>query len=84
MSPGQPYPYVAMIVNVLASLALFAGCFLAIFWTPGLLLSLFAAAYAADSNALTQNLDRRRRLRAVAFETRLYRGGWVGSAASRP
>lgn len=84
MSPRDPYPFATMIVHVLASLALFVGFFLTIFWMPALLLSLFVIAYAADSTAVTEHLDRRRRMRAAAAGARLRRGGWVGSVAGRP
>ena len=84
MAPGEPYPYLAMVVNIVVSLALFVGLFLAVFWTPGLVLGLFAAAYAADSNALTHLVDRGRRLREVEAEARVSRGGWISSVATRP
>lgn len=84
MSPGEPYPYLAIVVNILVSLALFVALFLAVFWTPGLVLGLFVAAYAADSNVLSQLVERRRRLREVEVEARATRGGWTHSVAARP
>lgn len=83
MAPGEPYPYVRIALNIVVALTLFTGLFLGVFWTPGLLLSLFAAAYAADANALSYGADRARRLRTVALEARTRRGGWLDSAASR-
>jgi hypothetical protein len=83
MAPGEKYPYARIALNIVVSLGLFTGLFLGVFWTPGLLLGLFATAYAADSNALSQGVDRAKRLRAVALEARTRRGGWLDSAASR-
>lgn len=83
MAPGEPYPYVRIVLNILVSLTLFTALFLGIFWTPGLLLGLFAAAYAADANAFSQTVDRARRLRSVGAAARLRRGGWLDSAATR-
>lgn len=84
MAPGEPYPALAIVVNILVSLGLFVGLFLAVFWTPGLVLGLFALAFAADSNALSQLLDTRRRLRTVRVGARAARGGWTDSVAARP
>ena len=84
MAPGEPYPRLAILLNLLVSLGLFVGLFLAVFWTPGLVLGLFALAYAADSNALSQIVDRRRRLRQMRATARATRGGWTDSAAARP
>lgn len=84
MAPGEPYPYLAIVLNIAVSLTLFVSLFLAVFWTPGLVLGLFAAAYAADSNALSHLVDRRRRLREVETEARVTRGGWITSVAARP
>lgn len=84
MSPGEPYPHLAIVVNLLLSLALFVGLLLAVFWTPGLALGLFAIAYAADSNALSQIVDRHRRLRDMRIAARSTRGGWTESTAARP
>lgn len=84
MSPGEPYPHLAIVRNLLVSLGLFMALFLAVFWTPGLVLGLFATAYAADSNALSQMVDRRRRLRDVRDAARVVQGGWTDSAAARP
>ena len=38
MAPGEPYPALAIVVNILVSLGLFVGLFLTVFWTPGLVL----------------------------------------------
>lgn len=84
MAPGESYPRLAIVWHLAVSLALFVALFLAVFWTPGLVLGLFAGAYAADSNALSQLLDRHRRLRQVQVEARVARGGWTTSAAARP
>ncbi len=84
MAPGEQYPYLRIVLNIVVSLTLFTGLFLGIFWTPGLLLGLFATAYAADSNAFSQGADRARRLRSVALGARLQRGGWLDSSATRP
>lgn len=84
MAPGEPYPALSIVVNILFSLGLFVGLFLAVLWMPGLVLGLFALAYAADSNALSQVLDRRRRLVAARRAARAVRGGWTDSAAARP
>lgn len=84
MAPGEPYPHLQIVLNILVSLALFVGLFLAVFWTPGLVLGIFALGYAADSNALSQILDRGRRLREVHALARAARGGWTDSAVSRP
>ncbi len=84
MAPGEPYPALAIVVNILLSLGLFVGLFLAVFWMPGLVLGLFALAFAADSNALSQVVDRRRRLLETRLAARVARGGWTDSAAARP
>ena len=84
MSPGEPYPYLAIVRNLLLALGMFVALFLAVFWTPGLVLGIFATAYAADSNALSQLIDRRRRLRDVRDAARIVNGGWTDSAAARP
>lgn len=84
MAPGEPYPALAIVFNILVSLGLFVGLFLAVFWTPGLVLGLFALGYAADSNALTQVVDRGRRLAETQRIARTARGGWTDSAAARP
>lgn len=84
MAPGEPYPHLQIVLNILVSLGLFFGLFLAVFWTPGLVLGLFALGYAADSNALSQMLDRGRRLRDVHALARAAHGGWTDSAVSRP
>lgn len=83
MAPGEPYPHLAIVVHLVVSLVLFVSLFLAVFWTPGLVLGLFVSAYAADSNALSQLVDRRRRLRQVKVDARVSRGGWSTSAAAR-
>lgn len=84
MAPGEPYPALAIIFNILVSLGLFVGLFLAVFWTPGLILGLFALGYAADSNALSQVVDRGRRLAETRAVARVAGGGWTDSAAARP
>lgn len=84
MAPGEPYPRLAIVLHLAVSLVLFVLLFLAVFWTPGLVLGLFASAYAADSNALSQLVDRRRRLRQVQVDARVSLGGWTTSAAVRP
>ncbi len=84
MAPGEPYPALAIVVNILVSLGLFIGLFLAVFWTPGLVLGLFALGYAADSNALSQVVDRGRRLAETRAVARVASGGWTDSAAARP
>ena len=83
MAPGEPYPHLQIALNMLVSLGMFVALFLAVFWTPGLVLGVFALGFAADSNALSQMLDRRRRLREVLALARAARGGWTDSAASR-
>lgn len=84
MSRVQSHPHLAIVRNLLLSLGLFVALFLAVFWTPGLVLGLFAAAYAADSNALPQIVDRHRRLRDVRAAARAAHGGWTNSVAARP
>lgn len=84
MAPGEPYPHLQIVLNMLVSLGMFVALFLAVFWTPGLVLGIFALGFAADSNALSQMLDRRRRLREVHALARAARGGWTDSAVSRP
>ena len=81
MAPGEPYPVLALTLRILATTVLFAGLFLALFWTPGLLLGLFAAAVAADTRAFSQVLTRERRLAQVSENARRFRGGWLDSIA---
>ena len=81
MPPGQPYPIASLVLKLLATLALFAGLFLAVFWTPGLLLGLFVAAIAADTRAFSQVLSRERRLAELSELVRRHRGGWLDSVA---
>lgn len=84
MAPGDTQSTLRALLRLLVSAGLFAGLMLAVFWTPGLVLGLFALAYAADSNALSQSVDRRRRLRQLRLAARAGRGGWTDSAAARP
>jgi hypothetical protein len=83
MAPGQPYPYLAMLARIGVVLSLFLCLFFAVFWSPGVLLGLFAIAYAADSRMFSHALDPRvrhaRNLRAAAR----YRGGRLDSPAHR-
>ena len=65
--------------RVLVVLLLFASLFLSIFWTPGVLLSLFALVYAADSRAFSRATDPRRRVELLVSSLRRYRGGWLDS-----
>jgi hypothetical protein len=67
------------LVNVLASFVLFVGVFLAFFWTPGLLLALFAAAFVADTQAFSHVRGRTRRAAQLSQAARRYRGGWLDS-----
>jgi hypothetical protein len=71
-------------VRVLVALAAFASVFLAIFWTPGVLLSLFALVYAADSRAFSRAHDPRRRVELLVSSLRRYRGGWLDSPRTTP
>jgi hypothetical protein len=81
MPPGEPYRIASLVLKLLATLALFGGLFLAVFWTPGLLLGLFVAAIAADSRAFSQVLSRERRRAQLSELVRRYRGGWLDSVA---
>jgi O-antigen/teichoic acid export membrane protein len=72
---------IAVVVNVLLTLLFFVGVFLAIFWTPGLLLGLFVVAYAADSRTFSQSLDPQVRRARVAEAAVRLRGGWLDSPA---
>jgi hypothetical protein len=65
--------------RIVASLALFAGVFLTLFWTPGVLLALFALAYAADSRTLSTALDPATRHAQNSEAARHYSGGWLDS-----
>ena len=65
--------------QAVVALGLFALLFLSIFWTPGVLLALFALVYAADSRAFSQAVDRRRRVELLVASVRRYRGGWLDS-----
>ena len=81
MPPGEPYPIASLVLKLLATLALFGGLFLALFWTPGLLLGVFVAAIAADPRAFSQALSRERRRAQLSALVRRYRGGWLESVA---
>jgi hypothetical protein len=70
---------VPVTVRVVVTLALFASLFLSIFWTPGVLLALFALVYAADARGFSQAVDRRRRVELLVASVRRYRGGWLDS-----
>jgi hypothetical protein len=65
--------------RVLLVLLLFSSLFLSIFWTPGVLLSLFALVYAADSRAFSRAHGPRRRVELLVSSLRRYRGGWLDS-----
>jgi hypothetical protein len=65
--------------RMLVVLLLFSLLFLSIFWTPGVLLSLFALVYAADSRAFSRAPDPRRRVELLVSSLRRYRGGWLDS-----
>jgi hypothetical protein len=65
--------------RVLGVLVLFTSLFLAIFWTPGVLLALFALVYAADSRAFSRAHDPRRQVELLLASLRRYRGGWLDS-----
>ena len=83
MAPGQPYPYLAMLARIGVTLTFFVLLVLAVFWSPGVLLGLFAVAYAADSRSFSHALDPRvRRARNLEAAAR-YRGGWIDSPAHR-
>lgn len=81
MAPREPYPYAAAVARIAIVLALFVGLFLGMMWTPGLLLSVFAAAYAAHPRAFSQAHAPERRLAQIRASARRYRGGWVDSPA---
>jgi hypothetical protein len=70
--------------RVLVALVSFAFVFLAIFWTPAVLLSLFALVYAADSRAFSRAHDSRRRVELLVSSLRRYRGGWLDSPTTAP
>jgi hypothetical protein len=65
--------------RVALALALFSALFLSLFWTPGVLLSLFALVLAADARAFSQAVDRTRRGEQLVASMRRYRGGWIDS-----
>ncbi len=65
--------------RVLGVLLVFSFFFLVLFWTPGVLLALFALVYAADSRAFSHAVDRRRRVELIVASLRRYRGGWLDS-----
>jgi hypothetical protein len=65
--------------RVLVALLLFTSLFLTIFWTPGVLLALFALIYAADSRAFSRAHDPRRQVELLVSSLRRYRGGWLDS-----
>ena len=81
MAPGQPYPYFAIVFRIGLTLALFVLLFLAIFWSPGVLLGLFALAYAADSRSFSHSHDPSVRRARVLRAASRYRGGWLDSPA---
>jgi hypothetical protein len=65
--------------RVLVVLLFFTALFLSIFWTPGVLLALFALVYAADSRAFSRAPDARRQVELLVSSLRRYRGGWLDS-----
>lgn len=65
--------------RVLIALVAFSSFFVSLFWTPGILLALFALVYAADARAFSQAVDRRRRVELIVASLRRYRGGWLDS-----
>jgi hypothetical protein len=71
--------FIVVAGRVLVVLLLFSSLFLSIFWTPGVLLSLFALVYAADSRAFSRAPDARRRVELLGSSLRRYRGGWLDS-----
>jgi len=75
------FSVVARLWHLGATLALFAGVFLSIFWTPGVLLGLFALAYAADSRTLSTARDPATRRAQNAEAARRYTDGWLDSIA---
>ena len=81
MAPHTPYPFAELATGLVVFLSLFAAVFLAIFWTPGLLLGLFVVAYAADSRTFSQSLDPQVRRARVAEAAVRLRGGWLDSPA---
>ena len=84
MRDGGRYPIlalVALVAHVGTALTLFAAVFLSIFWTPGVLLGLFALAYAADSRTLTTALDPATRHAQNVDAARRYTDGWLDSIA---
>ena len=70
---------VTVAARVLGVLLVFSFLCLVLFWTPGILLALFALVYAADSRAFSQAVDRRRRVELIVASLRRYRGGWLDS-----
>jgi hypothetical protein len=75
----EPGTLVAVAGRMLIALALFISLFLSIFWTPGVLLALFALIYAADSRAFSRAHDPRRQVELLVSSLRRYRGGWLDS-----
>ena len=85
MAPARADAYNPLLswVRALGALILFAALFLALFWTPAVLLSAFAAGVAASASALSQTFDRGRRRIVIVREARAFRGGWFDSSAQR-
>jgi hypothetical protein len=79
MTERRRPPILLTLGHIVASLALFAGVFLTMFWTPGVLLALFALAYAADSRTLSTALDPATRHAQNVEAARRYAGGWLDS-----
>jgi hypothetical protein len=75
------FPHLAILGGIVVFLTLFAGVFLAVFWTPGLLLGLFVVAYAADARSFSQSHDPEVRRARVAEAAARLRGGWLHSPA---
>ena len=70
-------------IRVAAVLGFLTAFFMALFWTPGVLLAAFAVGFAADSRALSETLDRYLRSTQIADEARAFRGGWADSKMTR-
>lgn len=83
MPPDAPRSAVALgvAVRTVAALTCFVALFGAIFWSPGLLLGLFALAFAADAQTLSHALERHRRRARMIHTARVARGGWLRSPA---
>ena len=65
------------------ALVLFVAVFLAVFWTPGVLLGVFVLVAVADSRTLSQAHDFRQRVRRNRHAAAVYRGGRLESLARR-